>query len=97
MLILQYGKMKRINLTSGKINLLTGKKLEDVPYLLELPTDFQRPKIQTYQGGTYDLPLNRELSKKIKEFAKSKNTTVYNVLLTAFQVLLARYSKQEDF
>ncbi|HFU7084348.1 TPA: amino acid adenylation domain-containing protein [Bacillus cereus] len=73
------------------------KKLEDVPYLLELPTDFQRPKIQTYQGGTYDLPLNRELSKKIKEFAKSKNTTVYNVLLTAFQVLLARYSKQEDF
>ena len=40
------------------------KKLEDVPYLLELPTDFQRPKIQTYQGGTYDLPLNRELSKR---------------------------------
>ncbi len=63
---------------------------------LDLLTDYPRPALQTYQGASYHLDLSPELSAKIKELARSEQTTLYMLLLAAYQVLLHRYTGQTD-
>jgi amino acid adenylation domain-containing protein/non-ribosomal peptide synthase protein (TIGR01720 family) len=72
------------------------KKLAGSPPLLKLPTDRQRPKVQTFHGGRQFFTLPAELSKNIKALGQKEGTTLYAALLTAFYALLNRYSGQDD-
>lgn len=67
----------------------------DLP-VLDLPTDRPRPALQTFEGATIPLGFSDELSEGIRAFARSEQTTPYAVMLAAYQVLLHRYSGQED-
>ncbi|HEX5706031.1 MAG TPA: amino acid adenylation domain-containing protein [Pyrinomonadaceae bacterium] len=71
-------------------------QLAGAPPVLELPTDRPRPAVQTFRGAKYQFKLPAELTAKLKSLARSEGATVYMTLLAAFQVLLARYSGQED-
>ncbi|AOX01050.1 hypothetical protein BJP34_17820 [Moorena producens PAL-8-15-08-1] len=64
--------------------------------VLNLPTDRPRPPIQTDNGGTYSFKLSKKLTEQLKELAKTERATLYMTLLAAFQVLLYRYTGQED-
>lgn len=63
---------------------------------LELPTDYQRPHQVNYKGGHQKFTLNARTSQAIKSLAKSKQTTVHTVLLTAFSILLSKLANQTD-
>ncbi|RUS95289.1 hypothetical protein DSM106972_090650 [Dulcicalothrix desertica PCC 7102] len=63
---------------------------------LNLPTDRPRPPVQTYQGASQSFKLNAELTSKLKALSRAHGTTLYTTLLAAFQVLLLRYTGQED-
>ncbi|HHJ52914.1 MAG TPA: amino acid adenylation domain-containing protein, partial [Caldithrix abyssi] len=67
------------------------------PPLLELPTDRPRPAVQTSNGDYIAFHLNPELSKAVKELTLKQGATLFMSLLAAFDVLLYRYSGQEDF
>jgi len=71
-------------------------QLMGVPHLLQLPVDFPRPRVQSYKGSKAYFQLSESLSQKINEIANRHQTTPYVVLLTAFSVLLHRYSGQND-
>jgi amino acid adenylation domain-containing protein len=64
---------------------------------LDLPTDRPRPAIQTQKGDRMTVVLPLGLTEKIRKLAKAKSATLYMTLLAAFQVLLYRYSRQENF
>ncbi|TWH51491.1 non-ribosomal peptide synthetase, partial [Dulcicalothrix desertica] len=64
--------------------------------VLNLATDRPRPPVQTYNGATYSFKLSPELTQKLKELAKLEGVTLYIVILAVFQVLLHRYTGQED-
>ncbi|MBD2158899.1 non-ribosomal peptide synthetase/type I polyketide synthase [Leptolyngbya sp. FACHB-16] len=64
--------------------------------VLALPTDRPRSSIQTYQGGVHLFSLNQNLLKKLNKLARREGVTLYVLLLTTFQVLLHRYTRQED-
>jgi amino acid adenylation domain-containing protein len=64
--------------------------------VLELPMDFPRPQIQTYQGASHTLLLSSELTANIKTLCQKEGVTLFMTLLAAFKVLLSRYSGQED-
>jgi amino acid adenylation domain-containing protein len=64
--------------------------------ILELPTDRARPPVQSYKGKTYAFTLSQELTQQLDALAKSEGATLYMTLLAAFQVLLYRYTGQED-
>lgn len=64
--------------------------------VLDLPTDRSRPVTQTFNGATIPFDLSDELVEGIRMLARSEQTTVYAVLLAAYQVLLHRYSGQDD-
>ncbi|RQH04066.1 non-ribosomal peptide synthetase [Okeania hirsuta] len=64
--------------------------------VLNLPTDRPRPPIQTNNGGTYPFKLSEKLTQQLKTLAQKEDITLYTILLAAFQVLLYRYTSQED-
>ncbi len=72
------------------------QQLEGAPSLLELPTDYLRPPVQGFVGATECGTLPAELLQKIRALSQREGTTVFMTLLAAFQVLLSRYSRQEE-
>jgi amino acid adenylation domain-containing protein len=72
------------------------KQMAGSPELLLLPTDRQRPERQSYRGGVEVLDLPLQLAAELKAFGLRQHATLHMVLLSAFQVLLHRYSGEED-
>lgn len=64
--------------------------------VLELPTDRPRPAVQSYRGAIQPLRLPRALSDRLKRLARTEGTTLFMLLLAAFQTLLHRYTGQTD-
>lgn len=63
---------------------------------LELPTDRPRPSTRDGAGATVPVALPDEVAGRVRELATRHGATVYVVLLTAFQALLARYTGTPD-
>jgi amino acid adenylation domain-containing protein len=72
------------------------KELSGIPEMLKLPIDHRRPKIQTYHGAEYHFSIDRELKEKLGLISQKNGTSLFIPLLTAFGVLLSRYSLQDD-
>jgi len=70
-------------------------RLEGAP-TLHFPTDRPRPAKQTYKGERFSFALSREVGKQLDRFNRAANVTPFMTLLSVFQILLARYSGQED-
>jgi amino acid adenylation domain-containing protein len=64
--------------------------------VLSLPTDAPRPPIQTYRGAQVAAVLDAELTRRIEAFSDEQGVTLFTTLLAAFQVLLHRYTGQDD-
>ena len=67
----------------------------DMP-VLQLPTDKPRPPVQTHNGASEFFRLDAELSARVHALAREHNVTVFMVLLSAYYLLLHRYSGQDD-
>lgn len=63
---------------------------------LELPTDKQRPPVQTFPGARHSFALPPELSVALKRLSRQEECTLFMTLLAAFNILLYRYTGQED-
>jgi amino acid adenylation domain-containing protein len=72
------------------------QQLAGAPPLLDLPTDYPRPPVQTYRGGAERFSLSPELSQRLKVVSQQRGTTMFMLLLAAFQTFLYRYTNQED-
>ncbi|AOK89971.1 non-ribosomal peptide synthetase [Paenibacillus polymyxa] len=64
--------------------------------VLELPTDFPRPAVQSFDGRTVKFYIEKDRTEKLKELAARTGTTLYMVLLSAYTILMHKYSGQED-
>jgi amino acid adenylation domain-containing protein len=71
-------------------------QLAGAPTLLELPTDRPRPAAQSFRGGRLRRFFSPELLDRLKRLARDHDATLYMALLAGWQVLLARYSGQDD-
>jgi non-ribosomal peptide synthetase component F len=72
------------------------QRLAGEPPLLKLPIDHPQPPVQTYRGASWALKLDEQLTERLKQSAKTQRATLYMLLLAVFQVLLYRYTGQED-
>lgn len=63
---------------------------------LELPTDRPRPAVSTYAGATKSFIVPKTLTDALKALSVQESATLFMTLLTAFKVLLYRYSGQDD-
>ena len=72
------------------------KQLEGAPAVLNLPTDRPRPARQSYRGARQSIDLSLELTQGLKTLSHREGVTLYMTLLAAFQILLHRYTGQDD-
>ncbi|MGK3959181.1 non-ribosomal peptide synthase/polyketide synthase [Sorangium sp. So ce118] len=72
------------------------QQLSGAPPALELPTDRPRPAVHTYRGAILPVALPRELSTALAALSRREGVTLFMTLLAAFQVLLHRYTGQDD-
>lgn len=71
--------------------------LQGAPPLLDLPTDRPRPETQSYEGGRCWFSLSNALTEAIDAFSRQLGVTPFITLLAGFELLLHRYSGQDDF
>ena len=69
-------------------------KLQGVPPLLALPTDYPRPKVQLTEGAFYTHLLNAELTSELKSLAQQSKATLYMTIMAGFHALLHHYAQQ---
>ncbi|TFI53950.1 amino acid adenylation domain-containing protein [Mastigocladus laminosus UU774] len=67
----------------------------DLP-VLNLPTDRPRSPVQTFNGAQAKLVLSETLTKALKNLSRQQGVTLFMTLLTAFKILLYRYTGQTD-
>ena len=72
------------------------KAFDDEIPVLNLPTDYPRPTIQSFAGDRITFNTGRELAVGLKNLAAATGGTLYMVLLAAYNVLLSKYAGQED-
>jgi hypothetical protein len=63
---------------------------------LTLPLDYERPEVQSGRGATYSRPLPPAVAAGAAALARAEHTTLFNVLLAAFQALLHQLSGQSQ-
>ena len=71
-------------------------KFEDLPPNLDLPLDFARPAQRTFSGARYDYSMDGEFSQNLKSASARMKTSLVNVVLSAYSVLLHRLTGNED-
>lgn len=64
--------------------------------VLNLPLDRPRPSRQTFSGDWIPFNLDHGLSNKLKKLARDNSVTLYSLLLSAYFILLHRYTGQND-
>lgn len=70
--------------------------LKGIPEFLAFPTDRPRPPYQSFNGENFTFEINKELTNKIKEFCKVEGITYFMLLVSAYNLLLFKYSNQSD-
>ncbi|MGN1102811.1 MAG: condensation domain-containing protein, partial [Huintestinicola sp.] len=69
---------------------------DDEPPVLEINTDFKRGQKQSFKGSAVYDTLDIELHNKIIKFSKEHNITPYVVYMAGFNILLSKFSGNED-
>ncbi len=72
------------------------QQLAGAPQVLNLPTDRPRPALQSYRGSMQVFALPLDVSEALKALSLQEHVTLYMLLAAAFQVLLQRYTGQDD-
>ena len=63
---------------------------------LELPLDFSRPGVQSFKGAHFKYSFPAGLRDRLSEFSKTHDVSLFMFLLAGFQILLYRYSNQDE-
>ena len=93
-----YSLWQRNHLQGDLLNTKLGywkDKLQDVK-VLRLPTDYTRPAVQSTRGAMVNVEIGKELTGQLKSFSRQQGSTLFMTLLSAFKVLLYRYTEQND-
>lgn len=68
---------------------------DGAPPMLELPADRPRPAVHTFGGDALAFDTPPELLAGLRELAKEGRTTMFNLVLAAWSLLLFRYTGQQ--
>jgi amino acid adenylation domain-containing protein/FkbM family methyltransferase len=72
------------------------EKLTGAPAVSTLPPGRSRPATMSFRGFTRFFEINSDLATRLKELAQLEEASPFIVMLTAFNILLWRYSGQSD-
>ena len=67
----------------------------DIP-VLDLPTDFDRPRLLSFNGGMLDILVSGDVTEQLQKIAARHGSTLNNLLFALYGLVLAKYSRQDD-
>ncbi|MCB0599528.1 MAG: hypothetical protein KDD28_36005, partial [Phaeodactylibacter sp.] len=70
-------------------------QLADLP-VLELPTDYPRPTVKSYQGSRLRHTFGPEVLEQLEKLSRESGASLFMALTALVKVLLYRYTNQED-
>lgn len=88
--------VKKLEITGAKEQPKRWKSLSGDAPRLELPTDRPRSAIQSFRGEYQQFSVSPELTEALEQLSSDEGVTLFMTLAAAFQVLLHRYSAQDD-
>ncbi|MEV4121681.1 condensation domain-containing protein [Micromonospora sp. NPDC049645] len=65
-------------------------ELSGMPFPLDLPTDFPRPRFPGYQGDAVTVTVDEALAAGVRQLARQQRVTPFAVLLASLSVVLRR-------
>jgi acyl carrier protein len=72
------------------------EQLAGVPATLDLPTDHPRPPRPSFRGSSRYFSIPREISVELNKLCQRQEVTLYMTLLAVLQIVLSRWSGQND-
>ncbi|HEX7242004.1 MAG TPA: amino acid adenylation domain-containing protein, partial [Longimicrobiaceae bacterium] len=72
------------------------RELEGAPRFLDLPTDRPYPAVEDHSGSTIVLHVSRELTDRLQALAYREGATLYMVMFAVYQLVLHRWTGQDD-
>lgn len=64
--------------------------------IVNLPIDYSRPIMQTFNGDNVTFELPKEIEMGLQKLSREQNASLFITLTAAFKVLLSRYTGQDD-
>ncbi len=68
---------------------------DEIP-LLNMPTNYTRPSVQSFEGDNVFSQIDSNLTSKLNEVSKQLSITPYMLLLSVYYILLYKYTGQND-
>ncbi|MCR9192593.1 MAG: amino acid adenylation domain-containing protein, partial [Gammaproteobacteria bacterium] len=98
---LQYYEHVLLQLKKGEEKFEAGlqywqQHLKSVPNTHQFPLDKSRPKKTSHKGALYGFQISSQVLTQIKNIARSSKCTLFMFLLTTFNIILYRYTHDED-
>ncbi|MEW5821231.1 MAG: amino acid adenylation domain-containing protein, partial [Cyanobacteriota bacterium] len=72
------------------------KVFKEEPPTLDMPTDYPAPSVLDYNGDESTIIIDRKLTDKIYKHSSKNETTLFTLLMAAYNILLAKYTSQQD-
>jgi hypothetical protein len=72
------------------------KQLEDAPQRLSLPQRWTRPKVQKFKSAKHYIHISTGQTEGLRELNRREGMTIFMTMLSAFALLLNRYTGDED-
>jgi amino acid adenylation domain-containing protein len=72
------------------------QQLEGAPASLDLPIDRARPAEQTFSGASHTFSIAKSEVERLRNLGQSRGASLFVTLLSVFNILLSRYSRQDD-
>src|SRR5580693_3120187 len=72
------------------------ERLAGAPAALDLPSDRVRPAVQSFRGAVHRFAVPGEVTRALGVLARREGATLFMVLVAAFQMVLSRWSGQQD-
>ncbi len=69
---------------------------KDAVPIVELPIDYVKPLLRTYNSHRFDFPIDESLLNLLKAFGKDEGFSLTTVILAAFEVFLCKITSQND-
>ncbi|MCP5053198.1 MAG: amino acid adenylation domain-containing protein, partial [bacterium] len=72
------------------------KRFEGEIPVLELPTDYPRPAVRSFDGGFVTFELSSRQTRELQELARQNGASLFMVLQAVYNIFLSRITGQED-
>ena len=70
--------------------------LSGAPDMADIKTDRPRPAIQSFRGGVFRFTIDQEIEQAVKRLSRQYRGSVFITLTMALNILLKKYSGQDD-